>query len=536
MAVTRVTHTGAGYSAIDYALNSNPHVPDKYVSGRVLTASGVNCTVHGCRQQMNAVWRRYGINRLTKRRRRQVQRLIQSFDPHQLDYRNPADVAEANAIGRKLASKLYPSRQSIVVTQADNAHHVLHNHVLTNMLDFRTGRSMTSRQTSWSYVQRASDDVILNFGLNPEARKRMAFTANGRKPEARTHRTDAEYHIKAGGRYSWVDDIRKRIIWAKNKAISWPSFISLCRQVGVTCDPFRHYKGQIRQLADGRPAFKKRISFRLTGSNGRQHRIRDRKLGLAFSRQSLERAFFFENPARINAKRKKREIAKGRHISAWLDRREHLILPARKPEDHQPTNHTSARPAVQPKPVESQQERQMTQWYSMPASARRRMRADMARQGVQLDRDGQPVRKHEKTKPAPERPVPNLLNKVPDVIDINLDNTPAERRKRHARKRQNLLQRQRRRRIAEIKSATKKSSSILDRAKRQLKKPARVVIGGIRRSAKRIRRSAERIREIIARIIPPRTPPAGTDGNGAGPDTSDQLPMEPSDDDDGLNL
>lgn len=291
MAVIRVTHTVKGFDAINYVLSGKAHVADKYVSGRVMAFAGINCTVDGCRQQMNAVWKRYGINRPTRRHRRQIQRLIQSFDPQQLDYRKPTDVAKANSIGCQLAYRLYPHRQSIVITQADNKHHVLHNHILTNMLDFRTGRSMNSQDTNFYNISQISDKIIAQDGLDPTRHKYMVHTTHGLEPKGTQHQTDAEYHIKQSGRYSWVDDLRHRIHTITEQSSSWSDYIRNGQRHDITIEPYRKHKGKPRLDSNGRPIFKSHITYRFTDKYGKHRTARDRKLGHAYGKSYLSKVF-----------------------------------------------------------------------------------------------------------------------------------------------------------------------------------------------------------------------------------------------------
>lgn len=259
------------------------------------------------------------------------------------------------------------------------------------------------------------------------------------------------------------------------------------------------------------------------------------------------------------AQRKRAEIAQQKHaqaqrqpkITAWqrherwvhspeYQRRFHQWL---RSLDNQPSKPAKSRPAarhvspqsntrfVRQRPKSSDNAVDFgAQWYLMPKSARAKMRADMAKQGILLDRDGQPRPIHQhKPEPEPKESTKPKLNQVPNMFTFNLD-APALRRKRKhvAKKRQELLFRRRSQRITQIKSAVKKSSRIVDKTKWSLKKSVRSVVGSVQSVIESIQSAAGRIEEIIKQRIPGG---GGAGGNGAGPDESEPESDEPSDDD-----
>lgn len=264
MAVVRVTRTRDGAGAIDYGQRGSAHVHDENVNERVLVASGLNVSVDHAKQQMQSVWQHYGTQ---TRNQVEAYRVIQSFSPDELDYRNPDDCQKANDLGYQTAEKLFPDRQVLVLTQADGKGHKLHNHILVNSLNPVTGKALRGSEKDFQTIADASDDVLRDNGMTPLEGAKTPWNA---VPQAERALIDK-------GAYSWRDDLKNRIVQGMDdtQVVDEATMIQKMSQLGVDV----RFRGQ-----NG-------VSYAFTDNDGKKRVSRGKRLGEMFEKGSLEDGF-----------------------------------------------------------------------------------------------------------------------------------------------------------------------------------------------------------------------------------------------------
>ncbi|WP_412927269.1 relaxase/mobilization nuclease domain-containing protein [Lactiplantibacillus plantarum] len=130
----------------------------------------------------------------------EAMRVIQSFSHADLDPTNPADWQRCNDLGNELAQKMAPDHQVAVYTHLDGTGHKLHNHIIVNMPNLKTGKKY-HHQNDFKRLSKLNDEVALAHGLSIIDREQA--------PAKR--RTMAECQLKAKNEYVWKDDLRGRI-------------------------------------------------------------------------------------------------------------------------------------------------------------------------------------------------------------------------------------------------------------------------------------------------------------------------------------
>lgn len=199
MAITRVNSTKNGAEAIRYSTDENEKKhKDEFAMQRVLAIQGNCLDPQHATEQMQAVWKSFGKD---NGKTVQAYRIIQSFSDKELNYENIEDIQKANEIGLELVRKLYPDRQSLIVTQADGKGHKVHNHIIVNSVSALDGKSLRANEKSWLTISKASDEIIQNYEMTPLDKNKRNETSYGIN----------EFAIVLDGRFSWKDKIRMAI-------------------------------------------------------------------------------------------------------------------------------------------------------------------------------------------------------------------------------------------------------------------------------------------------------------------------------------
>lgn len=113
---------------------------------------------------------------LTQNTKREVQCLHyrQSFADTEFDPKNPSDVQRVNDMGYKLAKRMHPHADCLVVTHTDGRGGKAHNHVLVINHDNRTGKALSDFRSFHDRpemggqhgVQSANDELMREHGLS----------------------------------------------------------------------------------------------------------------------------------------------------------------------------------------------------------------------------------------------------------------------------------------------------------------------------------------------------------------------------------
>lgn len=194
----------------------------------------------------------------------QAMRVIQSFSDQDLHASDPRDWQRANDLGVALAQKMAPDYQAAVYTHLDGTGHKLHNHIIINMPNLRTGKKY-HHTNDFVRVAHLNDQVCQAAGLS---------VLNQQRERQPIRRTLPERKMAAKGAYVWKDDLRHRIDQAVQLTATAP-FSSLAAQLtplGVSA----RLRGQT-------------ISYAFLDAHNKQRRIRGKTLGAAYDRVGLTR-------------------------------------------------------------------------------------------------------------------------------------------------------------------------------------------------------------------------------------------------------
>ena len=198
MAITTITSTKNGKGSIDYVLKGRKE-DKKNPEERTLAVRGHNLDPSRAAEQMSAVWRNFGKD---DGNTIQTYRIIQSFRETDFDKDNYLDIETANEIGLALAEKLYPTRQALIVTQADGEGGKVHNHIIVNSVEPVAGKSLRGIETSWEKtISKANDEVLKEHKIKALARGTLRDVAYSR----------SELSIITDKTASWKDTIRDAV-------------------------------------------------------------------------------------------------------------------------------------------------------------------------------------------------------------------------------------------------------------------------------------------------------------------------------------
>lgn len=198
MAITTITSTKNGKGSIDYVLKGRTE-DKKNPEERTLAVRGHNLDPSRAAEQMSAVWRNFGKD---DGHTIQTYRIIQSFRESDFNKENYEDIEKANEIGLALAEKLYPTRQALIVTQADGEGGKVHNHIIVNSVEPVAGKSLRGIETSWEKtISKANDEVLKEHKIKALARGTLRDVAYSR----------SELSIITDKTTSWKDTIRDAV-------------------------------------------------------------------------------------------------------------------------------------------------------------------------------------------------------------------------------------------------------------------------------------------------------------------------------------
>lgn len=191
----------------------------------------------------------------------EAMRVIQSFSHEDLDPTNPADWQRCNDLGNELAQKIAPDHQVAVYTHLDGTGHKLHNHIIVNMPNLKTGKKY-HHQNDFKRLSKLNDEIALAHGLSIIDREQA--------PTER--RTMAERQLKAKNEYVWKDDLRGRIDKIMNDTTisSYKGFSEHLAQSGIIV----HDRGQ-------------NFSYEFLDVQKKDRRARGKTLGTGYEKETI---------------------------------------------------------------------------------------------------------------------------------------------------------------------------------------------------------------------------------------------------------
>lgn len=268
--IGKITTANSGSAAIDYAYGRNkmpaetkdwlkqqgvdPTTVDQLQS-RAVVMSGLNVDPEYAKTQMKAtrdVFSTHG---------KQTTRVIQSFPESDLDPANPHDWQRTNQLGLELAQKAFPDYQVAVYTQLDGRGHKLHNHLIVNMPNLKTGEKYHEHQ-SWQRLSRINDEISREHGLSIIDREQRA-------PERRTM---AERQLEAKDKYVWKDDLRSRVdkVMSDTSVSSYKDFSERLAKSNIIV----HERGE-------------NFSYEFLDAEKKHRRARGKALGSDYERETI---------------------------------------------------------------------------------------------------------------------------------------------------------------------------------------------------------------------------------------------------------
>lgn len=170
MPVVVASATRSADALINYALDDKPN----QIGERYVMASGVGgLLVSVAKQQMRDVRKRF--NKDKPGAFVHAYHVIESFAKDELNPDDPDSWMTAQRLGRALAADRFPGRQVLVVTQRDGKTGCVHNHIVANSIETRTGSSLNSSAVMHSRLVEAHERVLEAEGFEQRADLKQAF-------------------------------------------------------------------------------------------------------------------------------------------------------------------------------------------------------------------------------------------------------------------------------------------------------------------------------------------------------------------------
>lgn len=164
MAVVVVSPTRSSAALNNYVLNDKKDQKGE----RYVMASGLGgLLVSVAEKQMRDVRKKY--NKDKPGAFVQAYHVIQSFGKDELDPDDPDSWLMAQRLGRALAEDRFPGRQVLVVTQRDGTTGCIHNHIVVNSVETKTGKSLNSSLVMHTRLVQEHDRVLAEQGFEQRA-------------------------------------------------------------------------------------------------------------------------------------------------------------------------------------------------------------------------------------------------------------------------------------------------------------------------------------------------------------------------------
>lgn len=184
--------------------------------------------------------------------------------------------------------------QVAIVYHDDNEGGIMHAHVVVNNTNLETGARLQDPDPR--ALKRSAQRLAEERGLSyfPETRDegaRVAFGGQRGGPGERVHLRRAERELARKGEYSWVADIRARVLVARRCARDEADFAAVLGELGVEVSAASPRNGGDDWL------------FALAGEGAR--RIRGENLGTSFGRRAIRQELLLRSaPDRAEALRR----------------------------------------------------------------------------------------------------------------------------------------------------------------------------------------------------------------------------------------
>ena len=171
MAVVMASASRSAHKLISYALDDKA---DQQGERYVMASSVGGLLVSVAKQQMRDVRKKWGKDKPGAFV--QAYHVIQSFGKDELDPEEPDSWMTAQRLGRALAEDRFPGRHVLIVTQRDGKTGCVHNHLVVNSIETKTGRSLDSSVVMHSRLVEAHERVLEAEGFEQRADLKQAFS------------------------------------------------------------------------------------------------------------------------------------------------------------------------------------------------------------------------------------------------------------------------------------------------------------------------------------------------------------------------
>lgn len=318
MPYSHITRTAFGADAIAYARgdgtgHNGAEVRNEYTAGVNMLPD----EVMPFEQQMRPYWERAHFRHTT-----QVNRLIVSFHPSELDPDKPEDCVLGLAIGCEIAKRNAPDNQSAVFLQKDGKGGKVHLHILTNDVNMSDYRGIDPSAYAHFHFQKIVDEVCQQYfdlakqeaqpeKVNPAVRGARAKNEQIRaaneleKQRAAEEGREVDQDKIRAERYIWQDDLKKRVKEAAARATDEADFAHQLRLSGVELVPVKDKDKQPIRDTDGNlvylhPATKKQpphYTYELVDTSGFPGKIppnlksKSHKMGTNYQPESVKELF-----------------------------------------------------------------------------------------------------------------------------------------------------------------------------------------------------------------------------------------------------
>lgn len=290
MAYTKITRTAYGREALAYALNGRGHDGSEQ---RNLYVGGVNMMppdVASYAEQMERYWIRADGKNKT-----QINRIIASFSPDELDPDDPESPLRAAQICDEFVQEYYPGRQAVVCVQNDGEGHKLHAHILVSNVSMcevklpdekraqKPYAGCKAYQLKFDYVKANFNDVAERY-ITLDQGEKAADKVTQNERRMRQHNKNLAPGEQA--KYIWKDDLKGRVKKAMSEASDKDDFLRKLTENGV--------EGTYHETGKGR----KYYTYELTDISGfgdgkvpRNLRSRSYKLGADYDYETIQSRF-----------------------------------------------------------------------------------------------------------------------------------------------------------------------------------------------------------------------------------------------------
>ena len=270
--IAKITNGASAASALNYALGKDKELhndtkqwlednrlerPPELTNCRAVAVGGTNgIDISIANEQFKIVQQAFNQTA----RRNQVLRITQSFALNELDPTNTSDWQRANDLGCQLAQQLYSDYQSAVYTHIDGKNHIIHNHIIVNKVNLKTGKKLDERKGA--AVERTRQ-------MNDEIAKKQGWQVIA---PVREHQSKTEQDLTKHGQYSYMHDLRGRIdsTMADTTISDFKTFSAVLAKSGVNVS----IRGQ-------------NVSYAFLDANHKQRRARGKRLGADYDKEAI---------------------------------------------------------------------------------------------------------------------------------------------------------------------------------------------------------------------------------------------------------